>query len=281
MLASPCLVIVKMSAPRFFLEVFPAQGCVSLSKEDARHAQSVLRLKVGDSLQLFDGRGRQAEASIARMSKSSVEVDIVVSDSVSRELPQKLEIIVALPKGDRQKVLVDMLVQLGVDKLTPLHCERSVAQPTDTAVERLQRSVIETCKQCGRNQLMQVNAPTNIGQLVEYQSNDSAPIRTLNLFAHPYGHNRPLLELLESASVRQTSEPNPEGLQPPNARVIIGPEGGLSDVECEQLSRAGWTQASLGSSILRIETAAIMVAATWAALNSATYSSDMIKDLGC
>ena len=267
MLASPYRVMVQMSPPRFFLDVFPAQGCVSLSKEDARHAQSVLRLKVGDSLQLFDGRGNQAEASIVRMSKSSVEVDIVASDSVSRELPRKLELIVALPKGDRQKVLVDMLVQLGVDQLTPLHCERSVAQPTDNAVERLQRSVLETCKQCGRNQLMLVNEPTSIGQLGEQQQNnsvDSAAIRPINLFAHPYGNHRPLLELLKSACRDQASA------QPPTARVIIGPEGGLSDVECEQLLTAGWTQASLGSSILRIETAAIMVAATWAALNSDT-----------
>lgn len=278
MLASLCCVMVQMSPPRFFLDVFPAQGCVSLSKEDARHAQSVLRLKVGDSLQLFDGRGNQAEASIVRMSKSSVEVDVVASDSVSRELPRKLELIVALPKGDRQKVLIDMLVQLGVDQLTPLHCERSVAQPTDNAVERLQRSVIETCKQCGRNQLMQVNAPTSIGQLGEQKqdkSNVSSPIRTLNLFAHPYGTYRPLLELLRSACGDQASEPKREDLpspsiQPPKARVIIGPEGGLSDAECEQLLTAGWTQASLGSSILRIETAAIMVAATWAALNSDT-----------
>lgn len=273
MLASPFRVMVQMSPPRFFLDEFPAQGCVSLSKEDARHAQSVLRLMVGDSLQLFDGRGNQAEASIVRMSRSSVEVDIVASDSVSRELPRKLELIVALPKGDRQKVLVDMLVQLGVDQLTPLHCERSVAQPTDNAVERLQRSVIETCKQCGRNQLMQVNEPTSIAQLGEQKQDnsvDSAPIRTLNLFAHPYGNHRPLLELLGNACVRQNSEPKLESNPPPNARVIIGPEGGLSDVECEQLLTAGWTQASLGSSILRIETAAIMVAATWAALNSDT-----------
>lgn len=271
MLASPCRVMVQMSPPRFFLEVFPAQGCASLSKEDARHAQSVLRLKVGDSLQLFDGRGNQAEASITRMSKSSVEVDIVASDSVSRELPRKLELIVALPKGDRQKVLIDMLVQLGVDQLTPLHCERSVAQPTDNAIERLQRSVIETCKQCGRNQLMQVNAPTSIEQLGKHLSDDagdSEPIRTLNLFAHPYGHHRPLLELLKSSCVSQNSEPKSESYLLPNVRVIIGPEGGLSDVECEQLLRAGWNQASLGSSILRIETAAIMVAAAWAAMNS-------------
>ncbi len=266
-----------MSLPRFFLDAFPAQGCVSLSKEDARHAQSVLRLKIGDSLQLFDGRGRQAQASITRMSKSSVEVDIVASDSVSRELPRKLELIVALPKGDRQKVLIDMLVQLGVDQLTPLHCERAVAQPTDNAVERLQRSVIETCKQCGRNQLMPVNAPTSIERITEYPSenSDSNPsIQPLSLFAHPYGDHRPLIELLERVCVNQVGEPKHEVRQLPSARVLIGPEGGLSDVECEQLLRAGWNQASLGSSILRIETAAIMVAATWAALNASPNKSN-------
>lgn len=270
-----------MSPPRFFLEVFPAQGCVSLSKEDARHAQSVLRLKVGDSLQLFDGHGTQAEASIVRLSKSSVEVDIISSESVSRELSRKLELIVALPKGDRQKVLIDMLVQLGVDRLTPLHCERSVAQPTDNAVERLQRSVIETCKQCGRNQLMHVNSPTNIEQLEEHPFEATKSIRTLSLFAHPYGDHQPLLELFKRACGDRAGDSKREELRPPStqlpstqlpstadARVIIGPEGGLSDVECEQLLRAGWTQVSLGSSILRIETAATMVAATWAALNS-------------
>lgn len=246
-----------MSLPRFYLFPLPAFGQADLTADDARHAQSVLRLKVGAEVVLFDGQGLEAAAAIIGLSRGVVTVDILRTESVSRELNCPLELVVALPKGDRQKLLVDMLVQLGVDQLTPLECNRSVAQPTSNTIDRLRRAAIETNKQCGRNQLMKINQPTSIAKLLEQLPPTESAVATpsLRLFSHPYGACGSLASYLESVH---------SSLRP--AQIAIGPEGGFTDVECEQLRGAGWSQVGLGKRILRIETAAVMIAATWAAL---------------
>ncbi|MFO0940384.1 MAG: RsmE family RNA methyltransferase [Pirellulales bacterium] len=248
--------IETMSIPRFFVEVLPASGPVQLSSEDARHAQSVLRLKAGDEIQLFDGKGNQAQAQIVGVSKSKVQVEVQKLERISRELPHNLNVMVALPKGDRQKVLVDLLVQLGASQLTPLESYRGVAQPTDNAIQRLERSVIESSKQCGRNLLMQVIPPLSVESLCDSKSS-SQQFDGLRLFAHPYGARIPLLAALERSF---------ETDQPRSATVLIGPEGGFTEQECEKLNAAGWTQVCLGDRILRVEAAAAMIAATWAAV---------------
>lgn len=245
-----------MSIPRFFVEDLPPSGPVQLSAEDARHAQSVLRLKLGDSLQLFDGQGNQAQAVIVASSKSAVQADVQHLEQLSRELTGNLNLMVALPKGDRQKVLVDLLVQLGASQLTPLESYRGVAQPTDNAIQRLERSVIESSKQCGRNMLMRVNPPVSIESLCDLKSS-SQDLDDLRLFAHPYGTRVPLLAAFER---------NLSLDQPHSATVLVGPEGGFTDQECEKLNSAGWTQVCLGDRILRVEAAAAMIAATWAAV---------------
>jgi 16S rRNA (uracil1498-N3)-methyltransferase len=248
-----------MSLPRFFVEVLPATGQVGLSPDDARHAQSALRLKIGDHVQLFNGQGLEADGEVVNLGRAAVQVSIANARAVSRELNNKLELAVALPKGDRQKQLIDLLVQLGVHELTPLECDRAVAQPTANAIERLQRTVIESSKQCGRNQLMKINQPTNISQLTSEQllaGENATSQRHLKLFAHPYGECGSLIGQLQAAPGCVLY-----------GRVVIGPEGGLNDAECQQLLQAGWTQVELGKRILRIETAAVMIAATWAAIS--------------
>jgi 16S rRNA (uracil1498-N3)-methyltransferase len=204
---------------------------------------------------LFDGRGGEAQAVIEQVTKRSVTVSVLHRSDVDRELPVPLELLVALPKGDRQKTLVDALVQLGVARLTPLECQRGVAQPSDNALVRLQRGVVEASKQCGRNRLLSIQPPISIEPLVTATTTAvSTPIASF--FAHPYGSPRSL------ASV----EPELEGVQ--GLRVAIGPEGGFTDSECALFQANGWQPLSLGGRILRIEVAAMMVAAWWAARQS-------------
>jgi 16S rRNA (uracil1498-N3)-methyltransferase len=240
-----------MSIPRFFLADLPATGLATLSPEDAKHAHAVLRLQVSDSLQLFNGQGLVADAEIVRCQKSLVEIRILSSQLEVVEVGAELNLIVALPKGDRQKQMIDQLVQLGVQHLTPLDTSRGVAQPTDAALGRLERAVVETCKQCCRNRLMAIHAPTTIRELTN-QTTPSIANRA-SLFAHPYGASQPIARLLDQGRFSETLQ------------VVIGPEGGLTDEECQMFSEAGWSQASLGKTILRIETAAALVAAVWAA----------------
>lgn len=244
-----------MAPPRFLVPEIARSQRVNLSPEDTRHAIGVLRLRIGDRVALFDGCGMEAEGEIVECRKSQVSVLVADAKSVCRELANRLDLYVSLPKGDRQKQLVDMLVQLGVHSLTPLVCERSVAQPTDNAVERLRRVVVETSKQCGRNQLMVVQPPVVLANLVRSEFGQQED--SLRFFAHPYGSFTDVLAIVQSTSAEQRL----------SAGVMVGPEGGFSEEEADLLRNARWRQVSLGSRILRVETAAIAIAAIWSAWN--------------
>lgn len=233
-----------MSPPRFLVSNLPASGRLSLDEAEARHASSVLRLGIGDAVVLFDGVGGEAMATVDEAHKRSLIVAIVNRTDTDRELPGGLEMLVALPKGDRQRTLIDGLVQYGVTKLTALETQRGVAELSANALQRLERAVVETSKQCGRNVLMSIGAAISIGELAAQETQ----LDMLKLIAHPYGDTTPL-----SGIARQAC-----------ARVAVGPEGGFTDDECQTLSQAGWTPVRLGPRILRIEFASMFVAAWWA-----------------
>lgn len=241
-----------MATPRFFHSPLPLAGDVTLCDAEARHASNVLRLSVGAQVVLFDGLGGEASGTVATVHKRSVTVQLTARTDSDRELVQPLELVVALPRGDRQKTLVDGLVQLGVTRLTPLVCQRGVAQPSAAALERLERSVVESSKQCGRNRLMCITPPQTIAQVSQASAE---PLTTLSLFAHPYGAATSICEATTDLRSQITA-----------ARMAVGPEGGFSDAEASQWLEAGWQCVELGRRILRIEVAALQMAAWWACL---------------
>ena len=197
-----------------------------------------MRAMVGDSVTLFDGHGFECEACIASCQRDRVELELEPWQQVSRELPFELVLGVALPKGDRQKWLVEKLTELGVTKLVPLVTHHGVDQASKKSTTKLVRAVVEASKQCGRNQLMQVADPTPLAEFLQLEA-------TVRLFAHPDG--APLD--LKKPSPGQT------------VCAAIGPEGGFSPEELELANTHGWQVVGLGASILRIETAALAVAA--------------------
>jgi 16S rRNA (uracil1498-N3)-methyltransferase len=155
----------------------------------------------------------------------------------SRELPFVLHLAVPLPKGDRAWFLVEKLTELGATALTILSTERSVVLPREAKVEKLLRHVVEACKQCGRNVLMRIDGPRKLG---EFLRDEGLPRN--RLFAHP-------------ATERGVSLPQEDVV------ACIGPEGGFTDGEVTQARDAGWRRIDLGPRILRVETAALALAA--------------------
>ena len=118
-----------------------------------------MRAKAGTRVTLFDGSGWEFDAVVQRTGRSEVELAIAGRQEIDREARIAVTLGVALPKGDRQKWLVEKVVELGVARLVPLETERGVAQPVENALERLRRGVIEASKQCGRNRLMEIAEP--------------------------------------------------------------------------------------------------------------------------
>jgi 16S rRNA (uracil1498-N3)-methyltransferase len=219
-----------------------------LTGDEAQHLSRVMRAQAGDEVLLFDGSGREVLARVVSASPKRVELSVVEARQVNRELPTAVTLGVALPKGDRQKWLVEKLVELGVTRLTPLITRRGVAQPVESAIERLERGVIEASKQCGRNKLMEVTPGVTLTAFLA-----AAPTGALRMFAHP-------------GSPELASATWPPGAE---CYAAIGPEGGWDEAETAAAQAAGWRLTGLGPRILRVETAAITLAA-WAAANAAT-----------
>jgi 16S rRNA (uracil1498-N3)-methyltransferase len=228
---------------RFFVEQPITGASADLVETDAQHLAKVMRAAVGDKVVLFDGSGAEFAAKVTRIAKSAVTLEILERREVSREPRVELTLAVALPKGERQKWLVEKLTELGAARLVPLITERGVAQPVDAARARLSRAVIEASKQCGRNRLMEIAPPR---EALEYFSADLSGAKVI---AEPGG------ETLGSLA--------PDII---HLACAIGPEGGFTPAEVKSALENQWRPVSLGRSILRIETAAIAVAA-WSGLS--------------
>ena len=234
---------------RFFSSQPIASDHITLGGAEAHHLLHVMRATIGAQVTLFDDSGAEFTAVVDNLGRAEVALRVVERRAVDRELPFPLAVGVALPKGDRQKWLVEKLTELGVATLVPLETERGVAQPTENALERLRRAGIEAAKQCGRNRLMQIAKPqawgewnSNFGWL---RSSASEPPGLRRLIAHPGG--TPVSQI-DFTSMLPT-------------HIAVGPEGGLTDAEVAAAIATGWQAVDLGPRILRVETAAVALAA--------------------
>lgn len=218
-----------------------------LEGEEAHHLLHVVRAKPGDCIELFDGRGTSVRAEIVSTNRGRAFLHL--GDRVYDNEFEGPEVIlaVALPKGERQAWLVEKITELGTTRLVPLVTQRGVAQPTENVNRRLQRSVIQACKQSGRNHLLLIESPRS---MLDLMTNSSFTIRFL---ADPRSSG----EIWEFC---QRSFSDLQQAPVPSICVAIGPEGGFT-VEEETLADAsGWNRVSLGQNVLRVETAAIAAA---------------------
>ena len=236
---------------RFFSSESITTERITLDGAEAHHLMHVMRAAVGDTITLFDDSEAEFTAVVEKLGRSDIELRIVARHEVSRELPFPLSVGVALPKGDRQKWLVEKLTELGATKLVPLEAERGIAQPTDAALERLRRSVIEASKQCGRNRLMRIAEPQSWHDWISPADRAERSSDECRLLAHPGG--KPLSQNSYGEAL--------------STRLAIGPEGGLTDEEVAAAIGAGWRVVDLGPRILRVETAAVALSAAVALPN--------------
>jgi 16S rRNA (uracil1498-N3)-methyltransferase len=235
---------------RYFLSAPVVDDLATLAGEEAHHLIHVMRARPGDVVTLFDGSGLEYQAEVRDLLRSTARLVVRRRKAVDRELPRPVTLAVALPKGDRQRWLVEKLVELGVARLIPLQTARGVAQGVEGALARLERAVIEASKQCGRNVLMKIESPVRCTDLFAA----SAIAKTTRWLAHPGG--QPLAEQLDklSASVSAASPGDFEFI------AAVGPEGGFTDEESQAAIRCDWQPIDLGPRILRMETAALVLA---------------------
>jgi 16S rRNA (uracil1498-N3)-methyltransferase len=220
---------------------------IRLSTEESHHLARVMRLGVGDVVEVFDGRGACADAVVAILGRGDVRVRLVDTPRICLPSKPLLTIAVAPPKADRFRTLVEKCVELGVERLMPITTARGVVEPGDNKLDRLRDTVIAACKQCGRNRLMDITPVTAWPRLLDEARSPDAG--NLLLVADPGGISlRQLLATVGNA-------------EPSTILAIVGPEGGLSPAELAEADAGGAIRLRLSNQILRTETAAIAVAA--------------------
>ncbi|MDR0327672.1 MAG: 16S rRNA (uracil(1498)-N(3))-methyltransferase [Planctomycetaceae bacterium] len=241
---------------RFFVDHSVSRwdsGEALLSGDEAHHFCKVMRGKVGDSLVLFDGTGTYAHGIAEAVQTEGIRIRITGTFADEVESPLRLTVASALPKGDRQRFLIEKLAELGVARFVPVLMERSVARANGAVIQRLQRYVIEAAKQCGRNVLMEITEEVPIHKL-----NDLFASETITKF---------LLHPVALGSVGQTTPrqvfSHLAGTPLSSTRIVVlaGPEGSFTDQEVEAMLYKGFQPFDLGKRILRTETACIAAAA--------------------
>lgn len=225
---------------RFYLANLPESGAAVLEDLEAHHLIHVLRASPGDIVELFNGTGLVASAQITSLHKRDAKLQILGSH---REDPSPRQIIVAtaVPKGDRFDWLIEKATELGVTRIIPLRTARSVVDPRESKLEKLRQTVIAACKQSRRNHLLELESTTTWSDFVTRELEQSA-----SYIAHPGPTTRSASSLWDGKS---------------SIVFAIGPEGGFTDEEVELAVGRGAKPISLGPRILRIETAALALAA--------------------
>lgn len=226
-----------MSGVTLYCEIIPDPGgSVVLSERESHHAVRVRRLREGDAVRLIDGQGCIGHAVISGISQdNSIAVDIHERSQQCR--PKcTIHLASALAKGDRQRVLLDMLTQLGIVSFTPLACERSIVRASDNSQTRWLRFCIEACKQSGNAYVPILHAESVPSDFVRR----CRDLGAVCLIAQP-----------RSAI---TNEPY---FQQESVGVMVGPEGGFTETEIASAIDAGAEPVSIGTHTLRIETAAV------------------------
>jgi 16S rRNA (uracil1498-N3)-methyltransferase len=209
-----------------------------LAGSEAHHLLHVMRAKVGTELILFDGEGGEWWAEITKLGRADVEFALKKHRTIERELPREVTLAIALPKGDRQRWLVEKAVELGVTRLVPITTSRSTASAAEPPA-KLARYVVEASKQCGRNRLLEIAKPQPWCELVSQCGGAN------RFLAHPGG--KPLNQLERNSEAPTT--------------LSVGPEGGFTEEEVALGKEYGWQVVGLGERILRIETAALVLVA--------------------
>jgi 16S rRNA (uracil1498-N3)-methyltransferase len=231
---------------RFYLPEDVEGARLSICDPDQlHHLQAVLRLKIGDEVATFDGRGREYVCRILAVSKGQVVLEVVSAKEVQPRGP-RITIACAVPRNVKMDDIVDKLTQLGVDCIIPLRTERVVVDLRDRGeakVKRWRKIAQSASEQSGRSFLPEIgdilDLPVFLGSAADFE---------IKLIPTLFGQRRKLRDLLKPANIR-------------SAAVLIGPEGDFTGQEVEQATQVGFTPVSLGEQVLRVDTAAIALAA--------------------
>ncbi len=229
----------------FFIEKSEREGSIlSITGSDARHIKTVLRMKPGDKIGLFDGKGFEYEAKIVDLSPGRVQASLIRRFPSTAESPLKIIVAQAFLKEKKMDGLVRQLSELGIVKWIPFIAERSVPRPDKKQLlartKRWEKIAKEAVKQCRRGRIMEIGETVSFEEVLDLSRSMEPKIAFWEDEASPVDipltkHDREIQTVL----------------------AMIGPEGGFTQKEIESLIDQGFITAGLGPRILRAETATV------------------------
>ncbi|MDP7591312.1 MAG: 16S rRNA (uracil(1498)-N(3))-methyltransferase [Litorilituus sp.] len=234
-----------MRIPRIYQQSdFALNTIIRLSDDAFGHIVRVLRLSLGDTVILFNGKEPlQYHAKLIDISKKKASAEIISQETVSNESPVTIHLGQGISRGDRMDYTLQKSVELGVNKITPLFTERCgvklSAERLAKKREQWQKIVISACEQSGRCMVPEVTEPCFLQDWLDEQSSD------LKLNLHPKAKHS-IMSL--PFSFKENNQ---------QVKLLIGPEGGLSDEEINLANQAEFQDVLLGPRVLRTETASL------------------------
>ena len=230
-------------APRCRLMVAPAalaSGRLELRGDDHHYLTRVRRLRAGDLIELFDGQGRAAGATIEAIDGATAVVTVGEVRAATSVRP-RMNLLVPLLKGDRTDWCVQKLVELGADDIQFVRFARSVVrvdgERAGARLRRLEAVARDAARQCGRADLPSLSGPHDLTGALGRAAG-------FKLLFWEQARDLPLAAVLPPGPVAEVS-------------LLVGPEGGLAPAEVDAAQASGFAVAGLGPRVLRVETAAL------------------------
>lgn len=226
---------------RFFLPSDSWGEVAWLTGDEAKHLSQVLRLRPGEVVAVFDGKGRRADATVTEVARDRVGLKLGEASAVSAPDPEVI-LALAIPKGKKMDLVVQKAVELGVSSIQPLVTRHTIVQPGEGKSDKWQRVALEACKQSGLDHLPEVHEPLEIRRWLE---SCDAGFQGLRLIASLAEGARPMREIVRNSG------------KPGKITILVGPEGDFTTEETRAALDAGFFPVTLGDTVLRAETASL------------------------
>lgn len=237
-----------MKTKRYFYDgELSTNQTVMLSGDEFHHLASVMRTKEGDEVTLFNGNGFNYLSKVLRFEKKLAVIEILSKEKNSLEPKFNLDVFQALAKGDKLSLIMQKITELGANKLVVFSSKFCDVKSNTGKLDRLDLVSISACKQCGRSTLVSTQGVLELKEVCSL-------IKQYDAFLVCYEASDGSTLAGEIEKLKETNFSN--------IAVMVGAEGGFDRTEINMLEKSGAKIISLGSRILRTETASIATVAT-------------------
>ena len=217
----------------FLVDKLEDSNLIEVSGDEAHHAIKVLRTSVGEEILISDGAGNWVRASVENIEKKTFTA-LVLERGFQPEKSPRLIVVQGLPKSDRVKDAIEILVESGVDVIIPWQADRSISKWRQDSLAKWESVAKAATKQSRRFRKPEIIDGLSLSQLLEIESENSA-----------------VLVMHESATTKLSEVVTSKFAGMSEIVIVIGPEGGISDNELELLQSAGAQIVGLGPEVFR------------------------------